>query len=497
MCVVSCNCGSHKCPPDQHLHLLTPYEAELLRTSNQRDFPAHALSGVPSRDGVFKPKQEMMIGSGKFEGQSTCQSDFRAPAGAQRAQAIRPSVGLTDTLGTGVGGPDNRQWVSENRGAFDPKGVQVRKSFAPQGARHTTGMPFEGQSMSSTDYKQPVGAKPSTPFREQSTRHTGPDDRDFQTEAALKFVQHSDQRRQNFAPPPRSLEHNPPLESMTSNRADYPGWAGAPAARSRAPQQSHTAENETRDFKSQNAMDYGSKGYAVRESYKPAPGNLIQNQGVPFSGLSTTKADFQGAQGGRAQAIRPSVGLTDTLGTGVGGPDNRQWVSENRGAFDPKGVQVRQSFAPQGARHTTGLAFAGESVTASDYKQPVGAKPSTPFREQSTRIAGPDDRDFQTEAALKFASHGAQPRRQGFHPQDRDRGQSHPFEGISTTASDYKAWQRPGCPAHELPQGGVRGPDGHTLFVREEAHTGGRWTPYSPNSQQQQQQQQQGVPPSR
>lgn len=466
-----CNCGSHKCPPDRHIHQLTPYEADQLQSESRRAFQAPA----PSKRGEMRPKQESCIfGSGQpFEGQSTVQTDFRAPGpGATRAPKPRQGeIGLIN------GGNQEQNFTSENRANFGAKGIAVRESFAPSGAKHTTGMPFDGTSTTATDYRYHSGAKPSTPFKETNNRGNDKDDRDFQTEAALKFVQHSDQRRQNFAPAPRSRENNAPFDGMTTTKSDYPGYgSNAGASRVHPPAQSHSTGIETRDFQSQNASQYGSKGYSVREPFRPKSDQVPF--GASFEGQSTSKTDFTGAQGSRNDRVsmKPRQGLTDTIGVAIGAPEDRQWVSENRGQFDTKGQpQTRQSFAPSGAKHTTNMPFEGSSTTATDFKYHSGAKPSTPFKETNNRGNDREDRDFQSEASLKFVSHGPGSQRESFHPQDRTRNStSLPFQGESTSKADFKPWTRPGCPANDLPDGGSRGPDGHTMYKHDAT---GRWTP--------------------
>lgn len=301
-------------------------------------------------------------------------------------------------------------------------------------------------------------------------------------QAARKFVQHSDQRRQNFAPPPRSRDASQPFVGESTTKADFPGWAAAPA-RSCAPvQQSHlSSTGETRDFKSQNAMDYEPKGYQKRESFKPRGGDQVAHSG-PFQGVPTSKEAYTGAQGaGRAASMRPRQGLTDTIGTGMGARDDRQFTSENRTQFAPKaGGGVRESYAPVGAQHTTGAPFAGHSTNAEDFRYHAGAKPSTPFIPAQTALSvagGREDRDFQSETSTKFVQHGDQ-RRSNFAPPPRSRDASLPFQGESTTKADFKAWQRPACPANQLPNNGAKSADGHTLYYNNPAS--GQWSPHLP-----------------
>jgi len=468
-----CDCGSHQCPKDRHIYELTPYELDNLRTGYQRDYPAHPMGGraTPTRG----PRSEgLAFGQGRFEGQTTCQSDFRPPGPGARGTPAKPPQGDSGLIN---GGNNSRSFSSESQQQFSPKGRAVRESYAPVGMQHTTGAKFEGASTTASDFHAHSGAKPSTPFREQPTRSGDREDRDFQTEAALKFVAHTDaQRRQNFAPPPRNAAHSLPFEGESTSKGSYKPWTGAAPARSAAPKTSSlTPEAETRDFRSQNAMAFEPKGFQARESFKPRQDTLRQNG--PFAGVSTSKADFTGARGEPSRSVRPSVGLTDTIGVALGSPDDRQWLSESRGQYVPAGgPSKRESYAPKGIQHTTGARFEGVSTTAADFHAHSGAKPSTPFREQPTRNSQPDDRDFRSETQLKYPAHaGGAGVRQNFAPPPRNAAHSQPFEGQSTTKADFKPWNPRGdCPANALPNDGVRGADGHTLY----RNANGKWEPH-------------------
>lgn len=381
-----CNCGSHKCPVDRHLYELTPYEKDALRTSYQQNYPAHPVNSVPRRDD-HRPRQDLALGDAKFDGITTCQSDFRPP-NASAARPARPPIGDPSLIN---GGSNMRDFTSENRNSFGPKGYAVRESYAPTNT-HGSMLPFEGTTTTGSDFRSHLGAKPSTPFREQPTVGHLKEDRDFQTEAALKFVKHGDQRRQGFAPAARGRD-TMPFEGQSTTSSDFRGAHALPA-QSFAPKQTHTNDKETRDFKSSAAMEYQPKGYQVRESFKPH--NDRSGASIPFDAQSTNKSDYTGAPGSKAPSARPRVGLTDTIGVALGSPDDRQWVSESRGQFDPKGYHARQSYAPKNSHHSQ-LPFEGASTTAIDFRPHAGAKPSTPFREQPTVGNMKEDRDFQSE----------------------------------------------------------------------------------------------------
>jgi hypothetical protein len=242
-----------------------------------------------------------------------------------------------------------------------------------------------------------------------------------------------------------------------------------------APKQSHAAEHEDRDFKSDYASAFQPKGVAVRESFKPRYDPSAAS--APFDGQTTHKADFTGNRGPKAKSAQPRGGLTDTIGVAIGAPDDRVFQTENRGQFAPKGVSVRESYAPKEG-HTTKLPFEGASTTSSDFRAHIGVKPSTPFREAPTIGHAKEDRDFQSEAQIKFVPHGVQVR-PSFAPSSRSRV-TVPFEGESTTKADFRPWQRQPCPAHQLPPHDGISPDGHTLFT----HDGGQWLPHSPQRAQ-------------
>lgn len=459
-----CNCGSHKCPTDRHLYELTPYEKDALRTSYQQNYPGHAVSRVPRRD-EFRPRQEAMFGEGKFDAVTTCQSDFRPPNAAP-ARAARPPAGDPALIN---GGSNVRAFDSEARTQYGAKPYAVRESFAPTNS-HTTQVPFEGTTTAGSDYRSFAGAKPATPFKEPPTVGGSKEDRDFQTEAALKFVQHGDQRRSGFAPPPRGRD-SLPFEGTTTAGSDYRSYSGAKPATPFREAPTVGGAKEDRDFQTSAAANFNPKGYAVRESYKPVVDRSAAN--VPFDAQSTSKSAYTGAAGSKAASAKPRVGLTDTIGVAIGSKDDRAWVSEARGQFDPKGYQARRSYAPTNS-HTTQVPFEGTTTAGSDYRSYAGAKPSTPFKEAPTVGGGREDRDFQTEASLKFTAHGDQ-RRAGFAPTAGNRT-TLPFEGSSTSQSDYKPWSREACPALAIPDfpNHPRDADGHQPLT----NATGQWQPH-------------------
>lgn len=329
------------------------------------------------------------------------------------------------------GGSTQRVLTSEAHSSFSPKGVAVRESYAPR-VSHSSQLPFEGTSTNMADYRAHVGVKPSTPFKEKPTVSSAREDRDFQSQAAMAFVAHGIQRRQPLSPPNRHTGARVPFEGQTTNAADYRGVA-APPAQSCAPKQSHQAAEENRDFRTLHQVDFDAKGYAKRESFKPSPDRSAAN--IRFDGTSTTRADYTGAQGQRAQLVRPAIGLTDTIGVAIGSKETRPFVTEARGQFQPKGVAVRESYAPR-VSHSSQLPFEATSTNMADYRAHVGVKPSTPFKARPTVSIGREDRDFETTTAGSYVAHGDQ-RRQAFSPPQRHTTEKVPFEGTSTTNADY------------------------------------------------------------
>ncbi len=201
-----------------------------------------------------------------------------------------------------------------------------------------------------------------------------------------------------------------------------------------------------------------------------APQPNLNTNNLPFEGASTHKTDFVPWSAKPSSSYKPASGLTDTIGVPIGGKDDRAFLTEARNQYDPKGRVVTQPFVPDN-RQSVRLPFDGESTHKSDFPRWTSAKPSTPFKANTAAAGAPEDRDFQTEAALKFTNHGVQ-RRQPFVQQHKLRA-SVPFEGESTQKSDYQAWKQEPCPAFALPDGGIRGADGHLKFV----NTGANWEP--------------------
>jgi len=403
-----------------------------------QDYPAHPPQRPPAR-GDHRPTYDVISG-GKFEGESTVRSDYRPP-NAQPTPPVRPPVSDSNLIN---GGSQEREFTSEQRRQFAPKAISPSQSYKPR-QEHVTSLKFDGQSTSQAEYRHHQGAKPSIPIKPPSSFYGTKEDRDFQSEAARQFrASRVDVRRPNFAPQSRVRE-SVPFTAESTAKSDYQTWSNARPSTSRAPQQTHQREKETRDFMSYNRLDYSPpKGVAVRESYKP---KYQVAAGLPFDGQSTTKSSYTGAPSpSPAQSMKPKQQLTNTTGVSVGAPDDRQWDTEARGRYrtPPTGSSPTRRQPTQSA-HVSHLPFDAESTSRSDYRHHIGAKPTTPVRKAAQSALGAmgskEDRDFTSENRRHFIAHpGPSSVRESYAPRQSIHVSSK-FEGESTTKTDYKAWK--------------------------------------------------------
>jgi hypothetical protein len=232
------------------------------------------------------------------------------------------------------------------------------------------------------------------------------------------------------------------------------------------------SQKDTRDFRTETQNEYSDKGLCIRKSLIPSDNQLNSKVGA-FEGVTTKMADYPAwGHVNKVKSCRPSQGLTDTIGTQSNdGNDSRSFVTENRKQFDNKGYQVRPTFRPE-QREVVSLQLDSSTTTKDSYKNWSGCKPSTPYREPTLLHAnGPETRDFQTEATLKFIQHPGSNRRQPFEPAIRQRHDA-PFESETTNRNDYKMWTQKPCPAKTLPLVATA-KDGHMNYQR----MGSTWAP--------------------
>lgn len=446
-----CNCGTHKCVPGKHHHV--PYDPDALASTYGKHFPGHAGHAVQRPQRTRELHTSML----PFDGATTNQVDFKGTRGAA-AQPYKPAQGV-------AGGPEDRDFKTEARSTLTEKGLHKRESYAPRGAM-IGGLPFDGQSTHSADFVAHPGVRPPAPYRmRDSGLNAGPDTRDFTSENHGHFTDKSHGIVPARARAPASRLAPLPFDGQSTHSQDFRGVAGAPA-RAYKPERSAAGGPEDRDFVTESRLKHSDKGVQPRVAMRSM--HTIRPS-LPFDGKSTTSVDFPGWEGLHAAAsARPA------RGTHTGGVDDRDFRSESAKQFGAKPLP------PRGGR--------------------LGPAPWRPSA---------DDRDFTTEQKGNMGDKGYQ-KRASFRPSQELHVAGAPFDGASTTASDFREppagtravrarapasglvgrpedrdfvtdaasnyvpKEKQVCPAVELPTRVAAEPGGHAYFGKRET---GRWTP--------------------
>jgi len=215
--------------------------------------------------------------------------------------------------------------------------------------------------------------------------------------------------------------------------------------------------DNTIDYSTESRRQFDNKGRAARETLKPQ--NNTTESNTHFDGQSTVKSDFQ------RWNTKPATPVKFKNSYAVGQED-RDFQSENKRQFTGARAERSKNYKPQQDIRST-EPFEACSVTTSDYKSWHGAKPSTPVRFANQFASTAEDRDFKSENKRQFTGTPAE-RLHSYKPQPRNDVNQAKFEGISTTANDYKQHERVRCPAESLPA--THTPvDNHYLFLKKDS----------------------------
>jgi hypothetical protein len=258
-----CDCGKHHCPVPSHQD--NHYDPDCLRSHYEESYPERH----PERPKSYKPQPLLSTTGLRFEGQSTNKQDFPHWDSAKPASKIVPS-----REGQVVIAPDNqRYWGTENGSNFNNKGYAKVASMKPQYGR-TSGdsafsnpqARFEGSSTNKDDFKHHVGAQPAQAYSQKYQLHTNqPENRDFQTEAALKFTNSSAERQASYKPKPAPARSNVPFEGQSTNKSDFQPFTFAGCAVDSLPSEVIEDESGHLLYK-QNPLDGTWRPHAIKQS---------------------------------------------------------------------------------------------------------------------------------------------------------------------------------------------------------------------------------------
>lgn len=134
--------------------------------------------------------------------------------------------------------------------------------------------------------------------------------------------------------------------------------------------------------------------------------------------------------------------------------------SAYRASFVPHATSVIRARAPPSTVFSSGERFEGASVTKSDYAPHLGAKPAPLWRPPpGDVVGGPESREFVSEAAANYRSHGWA-KRSAAIPAHTMHVTHEPFVGESTTRADFQRFNaKPATPQKPSTSAAPTGPD--------------------------------------
>ena len=435
-----CTCGKHRC--DVKKDFVTHYDKDLLTTTSAADYgrktAAPAVSAAPSR--AYEPSLV------KFSGES----EYSASHHGEKGAAATPFI--PNGTNTTIHPSNERHFDSENRSEYGPKGYNRRDGFKPKNAIPPP-VPFTAETSNKADFKVWDGAKPSTPFKAKNELQPPTESRDFQSESAMRYVEHPYSKAAPFIPA-RGAPNTAKFEGQSTAQADFQKWDGVARAEPFRPVGNQQAMAETRDFRSEAREEYGRKdaapavSAAPKRGYNPSP--------VKFSGESEYSASHHGEKGAAATPFIPN-GTNTTIH-----PSNeRHFDSENRSEYGPKGYNRRDGFKPKNAIPPP-VPFTAETSNKADFKVWDGAKPSTPFKAKNELQPPTESRDFQSESAMRYVEHPYS-KAAPFIPA-RGAPNTAKFDAESTNRSDFQGYVFAACPAAPLSSDTQKLDSGHLLY---------------------------------
>jgi len=275
---------------------------------------------------------------------------------------------------------------------FSPKQGEVRKPFKPAETVQA-GQPFDGTSTTRADYVPHIGAERAVPVHRSQTASTLPEDRTFATEASANFKNLPAAVRKSFKPDIHAHRIQENRDFKTEARASFHPFDGAQRSASCKPPVTSELLPENRDFKTETHANFDNKGIAKVEPVRP-PRTTIEN--LPFDGTTTTRADFKKFDG-----VKPAESCKPKGVAGSNAPENRDFVTENRGHFTQKPIPKRE-----------------------------------PYPNKEVYNPSKDDRDFATEVRANMKKIDGDHRRAPIKPSPTVQPNL-PFDAASTHALDY------------------------------------------------------------
>jgi hypothetical protein len=358
-------------------------------TSEQRRFGA--AGNIPPRM-IFRPKDAPLPGH-KFEGESTAHASYTGAYG-QAASPVRP-------VQEQAGGRHRFEGTSSYSTNFTGTVAPVVMSMKPDAAVIRTGT-FQDTTTNRSAF-QPWDAKPVEQFRPIDASQALGENRDFQTESAVKYNDKGVVKRRPFRPEAQALP-SAKFEGVSTAKAHFQGTrADIPAAF--RPENSNTAKTETRDFVSEAKKQFGSeRGYVPPPRLmKPVPAAIANNGS--FDDRTTSATTFV-----RYSDAKPATPIRQDHGPAI-----RAQPFDGRTSYGQQFVgtvaPVARSMKPESEPVITGVF--DDSTTNRTAFQPWNSNPAQKIlpRPDGWYMSADVRNNYQTESCTAFNDKGVVVRR--------------------------------------------------------------------------------------
>ena len=363
-----------------------------------------------------------------FQGESSMKSDFKQ-WNVRPSESFKPKFNPADQL------KDDRQWGTEKQDNFNNKGSAgvIRRTAPPSQVLESA--PFGDQkSVTKSDFRGHGNAKPA-PLMRPAPRSTvgGDEQRDFQSENASNYKSHGYARREASIPAHTMHVSNEPFQGQGRSSEDYQRWSARPAEIIKPQTNAAPTGPDDRDFATSSGVSYNAKGYVARQPAIPFTSHVFENE--PFQGESSMKSDFKQWNVRPSESFKPKFNPADQL------KDDRQWGTEKQDNFNNKGSAgvIRRTAPPSQVLESAPFGDQ-KSVTKSDFRGHGNAKPAPLMRPAPrSTVGGDEQRDFQSENASNYKSHGYA-RREASIPAHTMHVSNEPFQGQGRSSEDYQRW---------------------------------------------------------
>jgi hypothetical protein len=320
---------------------------------------------------------------------------------------------------------EGRDFKTEFTGSFDNKGYCAVKPVRPTSQALDSGS-FDGTSTTRQDYQAwprtktqsckpvPVANVSAAPF-------------DPTTNYSSTFTGTRGERRQPYKPASSMLQ-GAPFDGTTTTKQDYLPHLNAERAVPVKPAQT-VIENVPFNAASTHASDFQQRGGGPRRAFKPKSTAAMMDEDRNFT--TETRNNFAGTRGPASQLCRPVRVAPDSA-------EGRDFKTEFSGSYVDKGYCAVKPVRPAHQPLSSGD-FDGSTTNKTDFGRRDGAPAKSC---KPVPVANVSDAPFDPTTNYSSTFTGTRGERREPYKPASSMLQGAPFDGTTTTRSDYPAHGR-------------------------------------------------------